>query len=262
MTTAFIPPIGWCGTPDKAADMHAAGLDYMELQLVPLQLDDPASFSAAKALVRNLPLPVPVMSYLFPHDIRLVGPVVHEERAKAYFDRVVELMAVAGATQVVYGSGWTRNIPEGFDAHLAQAQYVQALQWCAKALDGIGATLVIEPLNRRESNQCNHVGDGVRLARLTGMANVRGLADFYHVDEEAEPLTTMGEFGSELAHVHLADTGRMNPGTGSYDYATFMGQLKRSGYKGRMSGECGIKGDPIAGMRMSAEFLRNAWPNA
>lgn len=242
--------------------MHAAGLDYIELQLVPLKLEDDAAFASAKAIVPDLPLPAPVMSYLFPHDLRLVGPTVHEERARAYMDRVMELMAAAKATHVVYGSGWTRDIPEGFDARQARDQYVHALQWCGSALASIGATLVIEPLNRTESNQCNHVPEGIALAKQTGLANVKGLADFYHVDEEREPLSMLARCGGDLAHVHLADTGRMNPGTGRYDYPTFFGALKKAGYAGRFSAECGIVGEPVSGMRHSAEFLRKAWIDA
>ena len=261
MTMASIPLIGWCGTPDKAAAMQAAGLDYIEMQLVPLRLEDDAAFASAKAVLRELPLPVPVMSYLFPHDLRLVGPEVHEIRARAYIDRVAELMAVAGAQQVVYGSGWTRNVPDGFDSARAEAQFVHALDWIARALPR-DATLVIEPLNRKESNQCNHVVDGVQFARRTGLPQVKGLADFYHVDEEREALDTLSTYGAELAHVHLADTGRMNPGTGAYDYRTFLGNLKGAGYAGRLSCECGVIGEPVAAMRHSAEFLRRAWSQA
>jgi sugar phosphate isomerase/epimerase len=257
-----IPDIGWCGTVDKAVAMQAAGLDYIEVQVVPMRLEDDAAFAEAKARVRDLPLPVPVMSYLFPHDLRLVGPQVDETRARTYFDRVVEVMAVGGTKLVVYGSGWTRNVPEGFDAQRAEDQFLHALKWGAKALEGIGGTMVIEPLNSKESNQCNSVADGVRLAHRSGLANVRGLADFYHVDEGNEPLSALAEFGAEIAHVHLADTGRKNPGTGTYDYPTFLRNLKSSGYSGRMSGECAVIGEPVAGMRHSAEFLRNAWAKA
>jgi len=260
------PAIGWCATPDKAADLHAAGLDYLELQLVPLKLEDAESFAQAKSQVQDLPLPVPVMSYLFPQDMRLVGPEVHEDRAKRYMDKVVDLMAAAQTSLVVYGSGWTRNIPPDFDAARGQEQFLHAVQWCAAALDGIGATLVIEPLNRKESNQCNRVQEGVALAKLaqgTGFPNVRSLADFYHVDEEAESLAAVGALGGELAHVHLADTGRLNPGTGQYDYPTFFGALKRAGYRGRLSGECRLAGeDPVAAMRHSADFVRQAWRDA
>ena len=256
------PEIGWCAPIERAADLAAAGLDYHELQLVPLKLEDDTAFAEAKARVHDLPLPVPVMSYLFPHDLRLVGNEVHEARARAYFDRVVELMSAAGTTLVVYGSGWTRNVPDGFDLKRAEDQFLHALRWCADALAGIGGTLVIEPLNRKESNQCNSVADGVRLARASGKANVSSLADFYHVDEEHEPLQSMRQLGASIAHVHLADTGRLNPGTGRYDYATFFGHLRVAGYAGRLSAECGIKGEPLASMRESAAFLREAWQRA
>jgi sugar phosphate isomerase/epimerase len=157
-----LPEFGWCGTPDKAAAMQAAGLDYIELQLVPLRIEEDAAFADAKSRVRDLPLPSPVVSYLFPHDLRMVGPAVHEDRARAYIERVVELMSAAKATHVVYGSGWTRNIPEGFDETQAHEQFLRALQWCGAAVGSIGATLVIEPLNRKESNHCNHVVEGSR----------------------------------------------------------------------------------------------------
>ncbi|MFP3711872.1 TIM barrel protein, partial [Paraburkholderia sp. SIMBA_009] len=78
-----------------------------------------------------------------------------------------------------------------------------------------------EPLNRKESNLVNSVADGARLAKALNRPEVRGLADFYHMDEEAEPLDALREHCAWLAHIHLADTGRLNPGTGSYDYATF-----------------------------------------
>ena len=100
--TANVPAIGWCGTIDKAAAMHAAGLDYIELQVVPLNLEDDAAFTEAKARVRELPLPMPVMSYLFPHDLWLVGARIDEGRARAYFDRVVEVMAAGGAKLVFF----------------------------------------------------------------------------------------------------------------------------------------------------------------
>jgi sugar phosphate isomerase/epimerase len=62
---------------------------------------------------------------------------------------------------------------------------------------------------------------------------MRWLADFYHVDAGNEPLSVLAEFGAEIAHLHLADSGRKNPGTGKYDYPTFLPNLKPSGYSGR-----------------------------
>ena len=256
------PPIGWCGPLERAADMHQAGLDYIEAQLVPMKLEDDPAFEEAKAQVRDLPLPALAMSYLFPHDFRLVGAEKNEARNRAYFDRVVAMLALAQSRIVVLGSGWTRNIPQGWSQAQAEDEFLHALSWCADALKGVGTTLVIEPLNTKESNLVNSVADGVRLAQQLNRAEVRGLADFYHMDEENEPLATLSEQGDWVQHIHLADTGRLNPGTGSYDYPEFMRHLKRSGYRGLLSAECGFKGEPVAAMRHSFEFLTHAWHTA
>ncbi|MFP3558026.1 sugar phosphate isomerase/epimerase family protein [Paraburkholderia sp. SIMBA_049] len=257
MTTT--PQFGWCGPLHNAALIKDAGLDYIEAQLVPMKLEDDAAFDDAKARIRDLPLPALAFSYLFPHDARVVGPDKNERRNRAYFDRVVELLALARARIVVLGSGWTRNIPEGWTQAQAEDEFLTMLAWCADALQGSGTTLVIEPLNRKESNLVNSVADGARLAKALNRPEVRGLADFYHMDEEAEPLDALREHCAWLAHIHLADTGRLNPGTGSYDYATFFGHLKASGYQGLLSAECGLKGEPVDSMRESVAFLREAW---
>ncbi len=254
--------IGWCGPLQNAALMHEAGLDYIEAQLVPMALEDDAAFASAKAQVRELPLPALAFSYLFPHDVRIVGPGTDERRNRRYFDRVVELLTMAHARVVVLGSGWTRNIPEAWTQAQAEADFLKTLSWCADALQGSGTTLVIEPLNRKESNLVNSVGDGVRLAKALHRAEVRGLADFYHMNEEAEPLETLRENCAWLAHIHLADTGRKNPGTGSYDYAMFFGHLKACGYSGLLSAECSMIGEPLDAMRESAAFLRRVWAAA
>ena len=265
MTTAApLPKIGWCGPLANAAAMRAAGLDYIEAQLVPMKLDDDDAFADAKARVRELPLPALAlaMSYLFPHDVRIVGRGSDERRNRAYFDRVVELLALARSRIVVLGCGWTRNIPEGWTQAQAESEFLAALSWCAVALQGSCTILVIEPLNRKQSNLINSVADGVRIAKLLGRTDVRGLADFYHMDEEGEALSAVRDHREWLAHVHLADTGRLNPGTRSYDYPAFVGHLKASGYAGLLSAECGVIGEPVTAMRLSAEFLRRAWAEA
>ena len=61
-----------------------------------------------------------------------------------------------------------------------------------------------------------------------------------------------------LAHIHLADTGRRHPGSGSYDYNRFMGLLKEIVYLGDMSSECKLE-NPEPEMRNSLEFLRPYW---
>jgi sugar phosphate isomerase/epimerase len=256
------PRFGWAAPVESAALVRDAGLDYIEPQIVPMRLENDDAFAAAKSAIARLPLPAPVMSYLFPHDFRIVGPQTDARRNRNYFARVVEIVALARTGVVVLGSGWTRNIPEGWSRERAEAEFLRIVEWCADALRPTGAALAIEPLNRKESNLVNRVADSVRLARSLGRADVRAHADFYHMDEESEPLDVLIAAAPWLAHVHLADTGRKNPGTGSYDYPTFFRHLKSAGYRGTLSAECGVVGEPLQAMRDSAAFLRAAWASA
>jgi hypothetical protein len=53
-----------------------------------MTLEDDAAHVEGRAQVRDLPLPALAFSYLFPHDVRIVGPDVDETRNCRYFDRV------------------------------------------------------------------------------------------------------------------------------------------------------------------------------
>jgi len=90
---------------------------------------------------------------------------------------------------------------------------------------------------------------------------VATLVDFYHLDEESEPIADIRSAGSWIAHVHTADTGRRPPGTGNYDYEAFFGALKAIDYDARVSVEC-VWGDFEREARASVQFLRRAWKDA
>jgi sugar phosphate isomerase/epimerase len=228
-----------------------AGFDYIELPLA-------AQDFAAKI---ESPLPVGAFNYFFPQDIRIVGPDVDDARLDDYLARAAALMERVNASAAVMGSAWARNVPDGFERARAEAQIVRALDRCADRLQGSGVTLAIEPLYRKESNIINSVAEGVSFARRVNRPEIRVLADFFHMDEENEPLETLREHRDWVVHVHLADTGRRNPGTGSYDYDRFFGLLKEINYTGLMSAECKID-DPARDMRHSHAFLRRHWPDA
>jgi len=245
----------------EASSIKKAGYDFIELPLAPFGLEDQHQLAAAKAIVSDLPLPPTAFNVLFPRDMRVVGEEIDEHRIKGYLARAAELLSNARAEVVVFGSGWARTIPDGWERSRGEDQFLTALSWCADMLEGSGVTLVIEPLNRKESNLVNSVEEGVRFAAQIDRKQIRVLADFYHMDEESEPLDTLRQHGPWLAHIHVADTGRKNPGTGTYDYATFFGNLKAIGYGGMISAECTLD-DPENGRRRSLGFLKSRWESA
>jgi sugar phosphate isomerase/epimerase len=132
---------------------------------------------------------------------------------------------------------------------------VSFLQRVAEAADRNQITVVIEPLNSKESNTILSVAEGVELARLVDRPSIKVLADFYHMDEEQEPLAHLTDYSEWIKHVHVADSGRGAPGSGQYPYAEFAQRLQRAGYNGMVSVECRWD-DFTTQARPAVEFLR------
>jgi sugar phosphate isomerase/epimerase len=247
--------IGWCAPLQQADLVKEVGMDFLEVPLAPMGLEDKTTFDEAKRELAECPISTAAFNMFLPQDMRVVGPDTDDDRLRTYLGRASDLMSSAGADIVVFGSGWARNVPDDWERARGEDQFLRTLSWCADVLHGTGTTLVIEPLNRKESNIVNSVADGVRFAQQVNRAEIRVLADFYHMDEEQEPLETLNANGAWLSHIHVADTGRRNPGTGSYDYDRFFDQLKNANYTGMISAECNIE-HPTTDMRHSLAFLR------
>lgn len=238
--------------------MRDTGFDFIEVALAPLGLEDDTSFASARRAVAGAALPTAAFNTFLPRDLRVVGPDADIPRFKAWLARVAEILAVGKARIVVFGSGWARDIPEGWERARGEDQMREALRLSADALARTGTTLVIEPLNRAESNLINGLAEARAFAEAVDRPEVRVLADFYHMQVEDEPLGELVTNASGLAHVHLADTGRKSPGTGAYPYARFFEKLREAGYTGMISVECEVT-DPEIEMPASLAFLRRHW---
>ncbi|MBT2249056.1 sugar phosphate isomerase/epimerase [Arthrobacter sp. BHU FT2] len=251
--------IGFCAKLEQAERLKAIGYDYIEPPLLNFELADKASLDAAKLAVSRSSLPALVFSSFFPRDMRIVGPEVDEAFVKSYLARVAELCESAGSEVAVMGSAWSRNVPDGFDRQRAADQLLQAYDWAADAFMGSGTVVAIEPQNRKEANIILTLEDAVGFARQVDRPELKVMVDFYHVDEEREPLEHLTTYAEWIAHVQLADTNRQHPGTGSYDFDTFFGHLKKNGYGGHISVEV-MHELSTDEMQHSYSFLRGFWP--
>ncbi|WP_240762009.1 sugar phosphate isomerase/epimerase family protein [Paenibacillus thalictri] len=249
---------GWCTGIKDAGLLNTLGFDFIELALAPLQLEQPEEHKRLMEPILESPIPVKAFNIFFPGNLKIVGPEADPQRIRRYIAAAAETLVQAKASIMVLGSGGARSVPEGWERERAEQQLLQVLSWCAQEFKDTGVTLAIEPLNRKESNIINSVAEGVYYAKQINDPVVRVLADFYHMDEEKEPLTELREHKDWLAHIHLADTGRRNPGSGQYDYETFSSLLKEIGYNGMISAECKIE-EPEREMAESLQFVKNMW---
>ena len=123
-----------------------------------------------------------------------------------------------------------------------------------------GVWLAIEPINRYEDYMVNRIGQAVDLAeqveRELGYDSVRVCADLFHMNIEEDDLgKAITDAGRRVAHVHVDDSNRLQPGTGHLDFATAFGALHAIGYDGWLALECRLRGDAETALPATTRFL-------
>ena len=254
---------GVCAGPEKAEVLAEAGYDFIELSLAGdlMAAGEDSDWQAARARLLALPLP-PETFNSFVRVGKIAGPDVDFSLLTRYVQTALARAAEIGGKIIVFGSGGARNVPEGFDRETAARQIREFLDLCADVSEQTGVVVAIEPLRRAESNIINLVSEGAHLARQIARPGVRDLGDTYHMEQEGEPLSALVEARDVLAHVHVADTGRLAPGTGVYDYVSLFGALRDAGYDARVSIECGFGSDFAGEVGYALTHLRTAYDAA
>lgn len=121
-----------------------------------------------------------------------------------------------------------------------------------------GTLVLLEPLNRYEQHLLRRQADGVEIIQRAGdPPGVALISDFFHMHiEETNTPATLRECGEYVAHVHMADNTRMQPGTGDIDWKAGLQALKDINFKGYLAYECGIQGERREALRKSVEYIR------
>jgi sugar phosphate isomerase/epimerase len=112
------------------------------------------------------------------------------------------------------------------------------LAFIAEEADRNGLDLALDPLNRAETNLLVKLDDCRRFLLKYGLAEVRLLADSYHLLAEDESLAAVETCAPLIAHTHIADSEWRPPGQGQFDFAPFFGALRGIGYDVRTSLKC------------------------
>ncbi len=117
--------------------------------------------------------------------------------------------------------------------------------------------LLLEPLNRYESNSLANVAEAAAICRKVGGTGVRVMADFFHMHiEETNTPKALLEVGDVVGHVHLADNTRKEPGTGDIDFKAGFTSLKKTKFAGYMAFECGLSDKPEIALPRAVTYLK------
>jgi len=232
--------IGICTSLDNLEKVAKMGFDYIEPSVTGIADMDSEVFSEIANKVEKSAIKCEAFNVLFPRDIRLTGQEVDKERIKEYLDNAFARVSQLGGKVVVFGSGGSRRIPDGWSRENAWEQLIEAAKITGDIAGKYDITIAMEPLNTGETNILNSVAEGFKFVQEVSHPNVKLLADFYHMRKENEELSILEEVSSQLVHVHIAKgDGRTYPLSTSEDiYEDFFNILKKAGYNGR----CSIEG--------------------
>jgi len=212
----------------------AAGADYLEFGVGVTDADnDSTKLDVLRAALDGGPLGIEAFNGFIPPHHRITGPNVDLPKLLNYASTALKRCKQIGGKVVVLGSGGARSVPEGFSMDTAREQFIQFGTELGPIAEAAGITIAIEPLNQREDNLINSVGQGAAIMDEIAHPSIRLLADLYHIAEDKESLENTANAGARLAHTHLADLGRVAPGCapdGEEDFLGFFRALRTAGY--------------------------------
>ena len=227
---------GICTSIENINLLAEMGFDYIECGVSKLASLSEEEFASWKEQAEKASIPVSCFNVLFPKDIKLIGSAYDKEATVEYLNKALSRVQAMGGTTVVFGSGGARKRPEDVDFFVAYRQLVEVTKVIGEVAAKYGVTIVIEPLNRGETNTINSMAEGAQLAADVNMPNVKLLSDFFHVAKDGEPVEDVVRIG-EFAHIHIASgKGRLYPlPEQDEQYALYFQCLKKIGYDGRVS---------------------------
>lgn len=124
-----------------------------------------------------------------------------------------------------------------------------------------GVTLLLEAINRYESNIINTVKDGLLVLKELGSNCVKLLLDTFHMNlEEPSIPGALQLAGERLGYVHLADSNRRAPGTGHLNFVEILYTLQAIGYSGPITCEILPQPDDSSAAAWAINYLRSIQP--
>lgn len=239
--------LGCCGSLDDAKMLRDAGFDFLEVNVQGVLRgdDSDAAYDATAPNPDKLALPVEAANCLVPGSRPIVGPSRDLAGLRDYMARVSKRGQRLGVKRFVFGSGGARKRPDGFPEAQAAEHLAEFTELAGEACAKHDIILVIEHLNRGETNTLNSLADCQALCEQVDEPSVQMLVDSYHYGLEKENDQAVLDLQGLLRHVHIAEVvDRIQPGGHSaasgkaFDFEDFFCLLRKIGYDERIALEC------------------------
>ena len=250
--------IGICTDAKHIALLEEGAADYIELNLTSIKNMSEVEFLEMENILDAKGIKAEATNCFFPADIKLCGRRLDMVKVAVHTERALKRAAYLGIHTCVLGSGGARMIEEGENAKSCLSQMIEVFGRVGDIAKEFGTTIVIEPLNKGETNSINSVSEGAEIVRKLKHDNIKLLADIFHVELEKEPLSVISDNGDILRHMHIArPEGRLFPKEGDgYDYEAVKAAVDKAGYDLRISIEGRCEGDFKTNAEESLAFMK------
>jgi sugar phosphate isomerase/epimerase len=198
----------------------------------------------------------PVYGHLMDDDIQL------RQSARAMYKDAIRVCREIGAiTEMEYDYRAQDPLPlfEPYKQMSAEQEkgFLELLAELAEVTRGSSAQILIEPINRYETQFLTRIQDCKTVLNKANLPNTGILADLFHLSiEEANLPASLRSARGMIKHVHLADNNRLLPGYGNIDWKACISALKDAEFDGFMNLECAIPGDIEVELPKTVRFLR------
>lgn len=189
--------------------------------------------------IKKLQVPLLAVNIFIPGDLKVVGPSVDEKSVLSYVEVVFQRAHASGLKMIIWGSGGSRGVPDGFDRAKAKQQFIYIAKKIATLAAKYDITLALESLNSTEANFITTVKEALEVVKTVDHKNLRLCVDIYHMLKEGEAPEIIAQTKKYVVYCELAEKeGRTAPGVQGDDFRPYFSALKNVGYKGKIVIEC------------------------
>jgi sugar phosphate isomerase/epimerase len=119
-----------------------------------------------------------------------------------------------------------------------------------------GVTLILEPVNRYETDFINSVEEGIEVMKKIDRKNMMLMPDTFHMNIEDKQIgPVLAKNIDYIKYIHFADSNRLAPGEGNLNFQEIFDYLLEAKYDGWITAEILPDPDPDTAASQTASFL-------